>query len=167
MTVNKVILVGRLGADPETRTAQAGTVIGNLRVATDERRKDKDGNWQKHTEWHRVVCFGRDAENASKFLKKGSQLYIEGKLRTTKYQDKDGKDRWSTDVVADVIRFLDSRGEGGAGGGGGGYSGGGGGGGYSGGGGGGGYGGGGGGGGRGGDDYDGGFGGGPGDDIPF
>lgn len=109
MTVNKVILVGRLGADPELKTTTAGLAIGNLRLATDERRKDKDGNWQKHTEWHRVTAFGKDAENAQKFLRKGSQIYVEGKLRTSKYQDKDGAERWSTDVVADVIRFLDSR----------------------------------------------------------
>jgi single-strand DNA-binding protein len=176
MTVNKVILVGRLGRDPESRTAQGGLVIANLNLATDERRKDKDGNWAKHTEWHRVTLFNRDAENALKFLKKGSQVYVEGKLRTSKYNDKEGVERYSTDVIADVVRFLDSRGggegEGGEGGGGGrgGYGGGGGGGSA---GGRGGYGGGGGGGGRGGGgDYGGGGGGGGGgydDDggIPF
>ncbi|MCB9679240.1 MAG: single-stranded DNA-binding protein [Alphaproteobacteria bacterium] len=168
MTVNKVILVGNLGADPETRTAQNGTMIANLRLATSERRKDRDGNWSDHTEWHRVVCFGRTAENVARFCRKGKQIYVEGRIQTSKWQDKDGNDRWSTEVIAHEIRFLGSR-EGGDGGGGGYSGGGGGGGGYSGGGGGGGgYSGGGGGGGGGG--YSGGGGGdygGQDDDIPF
>ena len=172
MTVNKVILVGRLGADPETRTAQSGTMIANLRMATDDRRKTQDGNWETVTDWHRVVCFGRTAENVARFCKKGKQLYIEGKIKTRKWQDKDGNDRWSTEVVADQVRFLGGRDEGGGGGsyGGGGGSYGGGGGGSYGGGGGGGYGGSGGG---GGSSYGGSGGGGGGDfggadeDIPF
>ena len=143
MTVNKVILVGRLGADPETRTSQAGTMVCNLRLATSERKKDRDGNWQDHTEWHRLVCFGRTAENVDRFCRKGKELYVEGRLQTRKWQDQTGADRWSTEIVADVIRFIGGRSdgaEGGGGGGGGGYSGGGSsGGGYSGGGGGGGY----------------------------
>lgn len=142
MTVNKVILVGNLGADPETRTSGGGMAITKLRIATTERQKDKDGNWADHTEWHRVTCFGKTAETAARFLSKGRQVYIEGKLRTSKYQGPDGQDRWSTEVIADQIRFLgagnreggggggrdDYRGGGGSGypGGGGGYSGGGG-----------------------------------------
>ncbi|MEZ4317295.1 MAG: single-stranded DNA-binding protein [Myxococcota bacterium] len=166
MTVNKVILVGNLGADPETRTAQSGTMIVNLRLATSDRRKDRDGNWTDHTEWHRVVCFGRTAENVARFCKKGKQIYVEGRIQTQKWTDKDGNDKYTTEIVANEVRFLGGR-EGGGGGGGGGYSGGGGGGGYSGGGGGGGgYSGGGGGGGYsgggGGGDY-----GGQDDDIPF
>ena len=172
MSVNKVILVGNLGADPESRTTQSGTTVTNLRLATTERQKDREGNWGDHTEWHRVACFGRTAENAARFLRKGRQVYVEGRIRTRKWQDRDGNDRWSTEVIADTIQFLGGRDAGGGGGGGGGYSGGGGGGdygggggGYSGGGGGGGgYSGGGGGGGEGGGapDY-----GGADDDIPF
>jgi single-strand DNA-binding protein len=116
MTVNKVILVGRLGADPEVRTAQTGTMIGNLRLATDDRRKNKAGEWETQTEWHRVVCFGRTAENVQRFCKKGKQLYIEGRLQTRKWQDKDGNDRWSTEVVADNIKFLGGKDDGGGGG---------------------------------------------------
>ncbi len=162
MTVNKVILVGNLGADPETRTSQAGNMVANLRLATSHRAKDRDGNWSDQTEWHRVVCFGRTAENVARFCRKGKQIYVEGRIQTRKWTDNEGRDRYSTEVVANEIRFLGSR----DGGGGGGYSGGGGGGGYSGGGGGGGYSGGGsggsGGGGGGGGDF-----GGADDDIPF
>ncbi|NCG18785.1 MAG: single-stranded DNA-binding protein [Rhodobacterales bacterium] len=119
MTVNKVILVGNLGADPETRTAQSGNMVANLRIATTERTKDREGNWTDQTEWHRVVCFGRTAETVSKYLRKGRQVYIEGRIQTKKWQDKEGKDRWSTEVVARDIRFLGGGG-GNAGGGGGG-----------------------------------------------
>ncbi len=110
--INKVILVGNLGADPETKTTQSGMVVCSLRIATTERKKDASGNWADYTEWHRVTVFGKTAENAQKFLKKGRQVYVEGKLRTTKYQDKDGKERYSTDVIADDVKFLG--GEGGA-----------------------------------------------------
>ena len=144
--VNKVILIGRLGQDPDVRTTGSGSSVANLRIATSERRKDRDGNWGEHTEWHSVVCFGRTAENVGRFLKKGRQIYVEGRLQTRKWQDREGKDRWSTEVVANTVQFLGSGrdGGGGGGGGGGGYGGGQGGGGYGGGGG-GGYGGGGGG----------------------
>ncbi len=109
MTVNKVILVGNLGADPEVRTTTSGTVVGNLRIATTERQKDREGNWTEATEWHRVVCFGRTAENVSRYLRKGRQVYVEGRIRTQKRQDREGKDRWTTEVVADQIRFLGGR----------------------------------------------------------
>lgn len=160
--INKVILVGNLGQDPELRSTQGGTSVCTLRLATTERQKDRDGNWADHTEWHSVVTFGRTAENVNQYCRKGKQLYVEGKIRTRKWQDKEGKDRYTTEIVADDVRFLGGGGRGGdeEGGGGGGYGGGrgggggyggggrsGGGGGYSGGGGGGGYGGGGGGGG--------------------
>lgn len=112
MTVNKVILVGNLGADPESRTTQTGSTVANLRIATTERAKDRDGNWTDHTEWHRVACFGRTAENVARFCRKGKQVYIEGKIRTRKWQDRDGNDRWSTEVIADQIRFLGGRGDG-------------------------------------------------------
>jgi single-strand DNA-binding protein len=133
-----VILVGNLGRDPEVRTSQGGMTIASLNIATTERRKDKEGNWGEHTEWHKVSLFGRTADNAAKFLKKGRQVYVEGRLQTRKWQDKEGHDRYTTEVVADDLRFLGG-GEGGGGGqrdrgaSGGGYSGGGGGG-YSGGG---------------------------------
>jgi single-strand DNA-binding protein len=128
MSVNKVILVGHLGADPETRTTGGGTVVANLRLATSERMKKGD-EWQDHTEWHRVVCFGRNAENASKYLKKGRQIYVEGRLRTNKWTDKEGHERYTTEVIADQVTFLgqgggsrDTREGAGNGGGSGGYS---------------------------------------------
>jgi len=128
MTVNKAILVGNLGQDPELRTTGGGTPVVNLRLATTDRRKDREGNWTDYTEWHTVAAFGRTAENVHRFCKKGKQLYVEGKIQTRKWQDRDGRDRYSTEIVADHIRFL---GGGGGGGGGGGYGGGGGGGGES------------------------------------
>lgn len=116
--INKVTLIGNLGRDPEVRTTGAGMAIGNLRLATTERVKDREGNWTDHTEWHTVVCFGRTAENVAKYLTKGRQVYIEGKLRTREWQDKEGAKRISTEIVADDVRFIGGR-EGGAGGGGG------------------------------------------------
>lgn len=106
------MLVGNLGADPEIKTTNSGMQIGNLRLATTERKKDKDGNWTDHTEWHRVTCFDRTAENVGKFTRKGSQLYIEGRIQTRKYQDKDGQDRYSTEIVADIVKFLGSKADG-------------------------------------------------------
>jgi single-strand DNA-binding protein len=117
--INKVILVGNLGADPETRTAASGTVVSNIRIATNERVRDREGNWGDHTEWHRVVCFGRTAENVSRFLHKGSQVYIEGRIRTRKWQNREGQDQYTTEVVADQVRFLGRRGDSGTSGGGG------------------------------------------------
>lgn len=111
--INKVLLIGNLGADPEARTAQTGTTVTKLRIATTERTKDRDGNWGDHTEWHRVTCFGRTAENAARFLRKGRQVFIEGRLRTSKYTDRDGVERWSTEIIADNLRFLGRRDEGG------------------------------------------------------
>jgi single-strand DNA-binding protein len=105
MTVNKVILVGNLGADPEVRQTNSGMQVANLRIATSERAKGQDGEWSDHTEWHRVVCFGKTAENVARFLKKGRQVYVEGKLRTTKFQ-KDGVDKWSTEIIAFNVSFL-------------------------------------------------------------
>ena len=116
--INKVTLIGNLGRDPEVRTTGAGMAIGNLRLATTERAKDREGNWTDHTEWHTVVCFGRSAENVAKYLTKGRQVYIEGKPRTREWQDKEGAKRISTEIVADDVRFIGGR-EGGAGGGGG------------------------------------------------
>lgn len=107
--INRATLIGNLGADPETRTAQTGTAIANLRLATTERVKDRDGNWTDHTEWHRVVCFGKTAENVARFCRKGRQLYVEGRIRTRKWTDKDGAERYSTEIIADGVRFLGGR----------------------------------------------------------
>ena len=127
--VNKVILVGNLGADPETRAMPSGSTVANLRIATSESWRDKtSGEQQERTEWHRVALFGRLAEIASEYLRKGSQVYIEGSLRTRKWQDKQGNERFSTEIVGNELQMLGGRGggaggAGGAGGGGGGGSG--------------------------------------------
>ena len=108
--INKVILVGNLGADPETRYMPSGGAVTNIRVATSESWKDKNtGDQQERTEWHNVAFFGRLAEIAAEYLRKGSQVYIEGKLRTRKWQDKEGNDRWSTEVIANEMQMLGSR----------------------------------------------------------
>ena len=116
--VNKVILIGSLGQDPELRSTSGGQAVASLRLATNEKHKDKEGNLQETTEWHSIVAWGRDAENVHKFCKKGKQLYIEGRLQTRKWQDKEGKDRYSTEVVATTIRFLGGKQEESGGGGG-------------------------------------------------
>lgn len=104
--INKVILVGNLGRDPEVRQTQGGGSVCTLSVATAERQKDRDGNWTDHTEWHRVVVFGQAADACAKFLVKGRQVYVEGKLRTNKWTDKDGQDRYTTEVIAFEVKFL-------------------------------------------------------------
>ena len=112
--VNKVILIGHLGADPETKSMPSGTSVANLRVATSESYKDKQTNeWQERTEWHNVALFGRLAEVAGEYLRKGSQVYIEGRLRTRKWQDKQGNDRYSTEIIAGEMQMLGGRGGGG------------------------------------------------------
>lgn len=119
--INKVIIVGNLGADPETRYTGNGTAITSIRIATSENWTDKQsGEKQERTEWHRVKLFGRLAEIAGEYLKKGRQVYIEGSLRTDKYTDKDGVERFSTDIIANEMQMLGGGSEGGAGGGGGG-----------------------------------------------
>jgi single-strand DNA-binding protein len=115
--INKVILVGNLGADHETRAMPSGTTVANLRIATSESWRDKQsGEQQERTEWHRVVLFGRLGEIAAEYLKKGSQVYIEGSLRTRKWQDKQGQERYSTEIVGNDMQMLGGRGGGGAGG---------------------------------------------------
>ena len=115
-SVNKVILVGNLGADPEVRYLPSGDAIANIRLATTDRYKDKaTGEMKEATEWHRVAFFGRLAEIVNEYLKKGSAVYIEGRLRTRKWQGQDGQDRYSTEIVADQMQMLGGRG--GAGGG--------------------------------------------------
>jgi single-strand DNA-binding protein len=114
-SVNKVIIVGNLGADPETRYTPGGDAVTNIRVATTDKWKDKaSGEMKEATEWHRISFFGRLAEVAGEYLKKGSQVYIEGSLRTRKWQDKDGQDKYSTDIRGDVMQMLGRREGGGA-----------------------------------------------------
>ena len=114
-SVNKVIIVGNLGRDPETRYLPSGEAVTNISVATTETWKDKaSGEKKEATEWHRVAFFGRLAEIAGEYLKKGSQVYVEGSLRTRKWQDKDGQDRYSTEIRADVMQMLGRREGGGA-----------------------------------------------------
>lgn len=109
-SVNKVIIVGNLGADPETRYTPGGDAICNIRVATTDVWKDKaTGEKKEATEWHRISFFGRLAEIAGQYLRKGSQVYIEGSLRTRKWQDKDGQDRYTTDIRADIMQMLGRR----------------------------------------------------------
>ncbi len=114
-SVNKVILVGNLGRDPETRYLPDGGAITNISIATTDKYKNKQGEMVETTEWHRIAFFGKLAEIAGEYLKKGSQVYVEGKLRTRKWQDKDGADKYSTEIVADAMQMLGGRG--GAGGG--------------------------------------------------
>lgn len=111
-SVNKVILIGNLGRDPEVRYLPDGGAVTNVSVATTEVWKDKNGEKQERTEWHRVAFFGRLAEIAGEYLKKGSPVYIEGSLRTRKWQDKDGQDRYTTEIVASDMKMLGSRGGG-------------------------------------------------------
>ena len=108
-SVNKVILIGNLGRDPETRYTTGGDAITNLNIATSEQWKDKNGEKQEKTEWHRVVLFGRQAEIAGEYLKKGRSVYIEGRLQTRKYTDKDGVEKYSTEIVGDRMQLLGSR----------------------------------------------------------
>ncbi|MCZ2112910.1 MAG: single-stranded DNA-binding protein [Anaerolineae bacterium] len=109
-SVNKVILIGNLGADPETRYAPSGDAICNIRLATTDTWKDKaTGEKKEATEWHRVTFYGKLAEIAGQYLKKGSQVYIEGSLRTRKWQDKDGQDRYTTEIRADEMKMLGDR----------------------------------------------------------
>ena len=108
-SVNKVILIGHLGADPEIRYLPSGEAVANLRLATTDVWKDKDGNKQEATEWHRVSFFGRQAEICGQYLKKGSQIYVEGSIRTRKWQDKDGQDRYTTEIRGDRMQMLGGR----------------------------------------------------------
>ncbi|HAB05997.1 MAG TPA: single-stranded DNA-binding protein, partial [Alcanivorax sp.] len=116
--VNKVILIGNLGADPETRFMPSGGAVTNIRLATSETWKDRQtGQQQERTEWHRVVFFNKLGEIAGEYLKKGSKVYVEGSIRTRKWQGQDGQDRYTTEIVANEMQMLDGRGGGGDGGG--------------------------------------------------
>ena len=110
--VNKAILVGRLGADPEVRYTQDGTMVTNLRLATSERWKDKSGERAERTEWHRIVTFGKLAEICGNYLSKGSLIYIEGRIQTRSWEDRDGNKRYTTEIVALNMQMLDSKGQG-------------------------------------------------------
>ena len=116
-SLNKVILVGNLGRDPEVRSMQSGDKVANLNIATSERWRDRDGNNQEKTEWHRVVLFGKIADVAERFLKKGSKVLIEGKLQTRKWTDQSGQEKYTTEIVVSGfggnMTMLDGRGEGG------------------------------------------------------
>jgi single-strand DNA-binding protein len=113
MSVNKVILVGRLGRDPETRYTSGGQAVANFSVATDESYKDRNGERQKRTEWHKIVVWGKQAEIAQQYLKKGSLVFIEGRIQSREWQDKEGQKRTSFEIVATNFRMLGGRGEGG------------------------------------------------------
>lgn len=114
-TLNKVILIGNLGADPEVRYMPSGGAVANLRLATTEAWKDKQtGQPQERTEWHRVIFFQRTAEVCGEYLRKGSKIYVEGRIRTQKWQDKEGQDRYTTEIHGDQMMMLDSKGSGGA-----------------------------------------------------
>ena len=110
--VNKVILIGNLGQDPEVRHTNSGQPVANLRLATSRRVKDRDGNWNDQTEWHTIVCFARLAELAGQYLRKGSKVFIEGRLQTRSWDDREGKKQYRTEVVCENLKFLDSRGGG-------------------------------------------------------
>ena len=112
-SVNKVILVGNLGKDPEVRYMPSGDAITNITMATTDSWKDKNGEKQEKTEWHRIAFFGKLAEIAGEYLKKGSQVYVEGRLQTRKWQDKEGHDRYTTEIIADRMQMLGSRSGGG------------------------------------------------------
>ena len=107
--LNKVLIIGRLGADPELRYTQSGSPVASLRIATDESYTDKDGNRVERTEWHRVAVFQRAAENCNQYLRKGSLVYVEGKLSTRKWQDQNGQERYTTEIRADRVQFLDRK----------------------------------------------------------
>jgi single-strand DNA-binding protein len=114
--VNKVILVGTLGADPETRSMPSGMTVTNIRIATNESWKDKaTGAMQERTEWHSIALFGRLGEIGAEYLRKGSQVYVEGKLRTRKWQDKQGNDRYTTEIIGDNMQMLGGKSGGGGG----------------------------------------------------
>ncbi len=112
-SLNKVMLIGNLGKDPEVRYTTSGTAVASFSVATSERYKSKSGDWEEKTEWHNVVLWGRQAEVAGEWLAKGKTVYIEGRLQTRKWQDKDGRDRYTTEIVGEKMQMLSPKGEGG------------------------------------------------------
>ena len=113
-SLNKVMLIGNLGKDPEVRYTAAGTAVASFSVATSEKFKNKNGEWEEKTEWHNVTLWARLAEIAGEYLAKGKTVYIEGRLQTRKWQDRDGKDRYTTEIVGEKMQMLSGKGEGGA-----------------------------------------------------
>lgn len=111
-SLNKVMLIGRLGKDPEVRYTAGGTAVASFSLATTDRIKGKDGNWEDKTEWHNITLWARNAEVAGEYLGKGKEVYIEGRLQTRKWQDKDGKDRYTTEVVGEKMQMLSGKGKG-------------------------------------------------------
>jgi len=109
-SLNKAMIIGRLGQDPDVRYTQSNTAVANLSIATSERYKDNMGEWKENTEWHRVVAWGRLAEICQEYLKKGSQVYVEGPIQTRKWEDKEGKTRYTTEIKALTLTMLDSKG---------------------------------------------------------
>src|SRR5262245_22644014 len=105
MSVNRAFLLGNLGRDPELRYTPSQVAVCTFSIATSDRRKDQSGNWVDQTEWHNIVVFGNSAENCQKFLKKGRQAFVEGRIQTRKWQDKEGKDRWTTEIIAERVQF--------------------------------------------------------------
>ena len=112
-SLNKVMLIGNLGKDPEVRYTAAGTAVASFSVATSEKYKNKSGEWEEKTEWHNVTLWARLAEIAGEYLAKGKTVYIEGRLQTRKWQDRDGKDRYTTEIVGEKMQMLSGKGEGG------------------------------------------------------
>lgn len=110
-TVNKVILIGRLGKDPDMRYSPSGTAIANFNLATNQSTKDQDGNFTDHTDWHRVVAFGRTAEVAGEYLVKGKLVYIEGRLQTRSWEDQNGQKKYTTEVICNNLQLLGSKGD--------------------------------------------------------
>lgn len=113
-SLNKAMIIGRLGQDPDVRYTQSNTAVANMSIATSERYKDKSGEWKENTEWHRVVAWGRTAEICQEYLKKGSQVYVEGPIQTRKWDDKDGNTRYTTEIKALTMTMLDSKGSSGS-----------------------------------------------------
>lgn len=109
--LNKAMIIGRLGREPELKYTQSGMPVTTLNIATDESYLDRDGNKVEKTEWHKVTVFQRAAENCSQYLSKGSLVYVEGRIQTRKWQDQQGQDRYSTEIVASTVRFLDKKGD--------------------------------------------------------
>ncbi|MGD8747358.1 MAG: single-stranded DNA-binding protein [Balneolaceae bacterium] len=114
-SLNKAMIIGRLGQDPDVRYTQSNTAVANLSIATSERYKDNMGEWKENTEWHRVVAWGRLAEICQEYLKKGSQVYVEGPIQTRKWEDKEGQTRYTTEIKALTLTMLDSKGGNGGG----------------------------------------------------
>lgn len=106
MSLNKAMLIGNLGKDPESRSTQSGMAVCSFSLATNERKKSKDGGWEDHVEWHNIVCFDKTAEAVLKFCQKGKQVFVEGRIQTEKWTDKNGVDRWTTKIIAESVHFL-------------------------------------------------------------